>query len=270
MRGLAVEPHARTAEVLRANIAAANADVAVAEKAAGARASWALLHVPTRNSAASYLQPAEEERDLDHFLFLPGQSPARDAGPVAAECASTCRADAGCGGFSLPCRLHPWCTPGERLHPWRRLHPWCEQEVSNRTGASGLWVRGEDRGPHTAQSASAVPVVALDSELAERGLAERVDVLKIHVDGGELACLEGAQRALARTELLVLHLARGHILGRYDLGDLARLLHASGLTFSVGVGEQKRPVDVDGLPALLHEIGEMSLIGERRSPWNLS
>ena len=115
-----------------------------------------------------------------------------------------------------------------------------------------------------------MPVVALDSELAERGLADRIDVLKIHVDGGELGCLEGAQRALARAELLVLHLGRGHILGRYDLRDLARLLRASGLTFSVGVGEQKMPVDVDNLPALLHERGDMNLIGERRSPWNFS
>lgn len=66
---------------------------------------------------------------------------------------------------------------------------------------------GQTRLSRTGPRAGAVPVRCLDDLLSPL-LLDRIDWLKIDVEGGELGVLKGARRSLARTDRLIIELER--------------------------------------------------------------
>ena len=91
----------------------------------------------------------------------------------------------------------------------------------------------EAHGAGAARAAQTIRIRPLDDVLAERPL-ERLDVMKIDVEGGELPALEGSTRTLARhrPRLLVEFNRETSLAAGYTVLDLARFLAAQGYALS--------------------------------------
>ncbi len=108
-----------------------------------------------------------------------------------------------------------------------------ERMIYNMDGASGgEWNEGTFTlypRPGLDSQYSSIPIVALDDFVRDEGI-DRIDVMKIDIEGGELEMLEGAKEAIRRWKpaiLIEVNSVTSRAAG-YDQGEIIRLLEGWG------------------------------------------
>lgn len=117
---------------------------------------------------------------------------------------------------------------GEAVKKRVPIYASCGQDVSDEhQGLASLYGEGEDQEP-----IEFVNITTLDETVASLCLS-RVDLIKIDIEGGELACLQGAENVLRRFRpMLVVEVqAFSARQAGWDVSELFQYLHGLGYEF---------------------------------------